>query len=114
MKKLIVILFIFLMASVSWAGEAIISSGLTTSDRSITSRPGYFYGCILISSESTASVIIYDGTTIVTGKEIFKAEVGLTNKCPPPFPPAPIEYFTGIYADVTGTGSNYIIYFKPR
>lgn len=119
MKKLlasILILLTLLIASPSLpqVPDAIISSGYTTSDRLITSKPAYYYGCILLSSASTGTITVYDSTTVETGKEIYKASVGLIEITRLHSAANPIECFKGIYCDVTGTGAGFIIYYKIR
>jgi len=119
MKKLFALILIVLglltvSPSLAQVPDAIISSGYTTSDRLISSKPCYYYGCVLLSSASTVSITIYDSTTVETGKEIYKASVGLIEITRLHSAANPIECFTGIYCDVTGTGAGFIIYYKIR
>jgi hypothetical protein len=95
------------------AQESIISSGLTTSDRLIGTGNCLIYGVEIISGASTAVLSLYDSLTI-SGTTVFKGSCTITdawrgtNLC------HPIEVFTGIYADVTGTGAAYTVYYKCK
>ena len=106
------ILAVFIGASLGQAAEPCISSGLSTSDRLICTGNCLFHGVeIITDGTNNASVVVYDGTT-ATGTKLFQGTVigaslfgGATFE-------NPIETFTGIYVDVSGTGASYITYFK--
>jgi len=114
MKKLLCILAMVLMlAGAVQAQDFVISSGMTTTDRLIATGKCSYYGMMIVSGASTAVVSIYDaltasGTTIAQGNcPIASGQcfVGL---------PFGVAVFTGIYADTTGTGAAYTVFYRCR
>jgi len=114
MKKLILtVLLVLCLALPAMAGDVVISSGLTTSDRLIATGNCYYHGMELISGASTAVVVIYDAITI-SGTSVTKVQCPTANAyCSAPLPFG-VEVFTGIYADVTGTGAAYTVYYRCK
>ena len=116
MKKLIlfaIISLFLLMPMAAMAQNAVISSGMTTSDRLIASGNCYIYGVEIISGASTAVVSIYDALTI-SGTTVLQGQAAMANLWNGARLNNPVEVFTGIYADVTGTGAAYTVYYKCR
>ncbi len=115
MKKLIllIIALMFLFPVLAKAADGIQSSGLTTTDRLIASGNCYYYGMEIISGASTAVVVVYDAVTI-SGTSIDKVSCPIaTSMCPHPLPFG-VEVFNGIYADVTGTGAAYTVFYRCK
>ena len=101
--------------------EWIINSGNQTADASITTDAGYFYGFIIDSSGLTTSATyaIYDSGSTVTTTQILPALVYQSGVSKPDcvFLTEPIPYTSGIYVDVTTTGSvtpNFMILYRSR
>ncbi len=114
MKKLILtVLLILCFAFPALAQQAVISSGLTTSDRLIATGNCYIYGLEIISGASTAVVVLYDAITI-SGTSVLKGQCSTASAWCGRELVHPIECFTGIYADVTGTGAAYSVNYKCK
>lgn len=115
MKKLLLSLIIgvFLVLPVMGYSQAVISSGLSTTDRLIATGNCYVYGLEIISGASTATVSIYDALTI-SGTTVLHGSAGLATLWNGARLFSPIEVFTGIYADITGTGGAYTVLYKCK
>jgi len=95
------------------AQGSVISSGLTTTDRLIATGNCYYYGAHIISGASTAVVSFYDAITI-SGTTIDKVNCPTaTGQCYSDLPYG-VEVFNGIYADTTGTGAAYTVFYKCK
>ena len=114
MKKLLCILAMVLMlAGAVQAQDFVISSGMTTSDQLITTGKCSYYGMMIVSGASTAVVSIYDSTTI-SGTTIAKGNCPIASgQCLLDLPFG-VAVFTGIYADVTGTGAAYTVFYRCK
>jgi len=56
---------------------------------------------------------LYDNASAASGTEVFKQVVTGTNDAIPySMPDGGIYCKNGIYADVTGTGAGYIVFFR--
>lgn len=89
------------------------SSGLKSADAEILVGPGKLRGVQLLGDgTNAASVIIYDNKSAASGTVLAKIslDAGLT-EASPLIPDAGIWAQNGLYADVTGTGAEYIVYF---
>jgi len=115
MRKIACILAMMLMltGAPALAQDSVISSGMTTSDRLIGTGNCYAYGFELIAGASTAVLSIYDGIT-ASGTTVLAGQVGTATLWNGLRLYHPVEGFTGIYADVTGTGAQYTVYYKCR
>ncbi len=116
MKKLILFIIIGLFLVLSAAGhaqEAVVSSGLSTTDRLIATGNCYIYGLEIVSGASTATVSIYDSTTI-SGTTVLHGSAGLATLWNGARLNNPVEVHTGIYADITGTGGAYTVLYKCK
>jgi hypothetical protein len=112
MKKLITMaLMILILFAATAHSETVYSSGLTTSDRLIATGNCYYHGMAIVSGASTATVSVYDGIT-ATGTTIDKGNCPTASGACRHHLPAAVEVFNGIYADVTGTGAAYTIFYK--
>ena len=90
------------------------SSGLKTSDAIIATGVNRVNAVTLHSDGTNAcSVVLYDNASAASGIVLAKVSIGaaslktteevvFTN---------PVRASNGIYADVTGTGAGYIVYF---
>ena len=114
MKKLLCILAMVLMlAGAVQAQDFVISSGMTTTDRLIATGACQYYGMMIVSGASTAVVSIYDSTTI-SGTTIAKGNCPIASgQCLLDLPFG-VQVFNGIYADVTGTGAAYTVFYRCK
>lgn len=89
------------------------SSGLKTADAVICARP-----CILHSIQVTAdntnaaTIVLYDHASAASGTVLAKIIVDATTTYADFTSLAGIQANNGIYADVTGTGAEYIVHFS--
>jgi len=116
MKKLflaLILALVFVLPIQAGAQQIIISSGLTTSDRLIATGNCSFHGMEIISGASTATVAIYDSIT-ASGTTVGKGVASLAKPWESGPLPFGVEVFTGIYADVTGTGAAYTVYYRCK
>jgi len=114
--------FFLLWASLGLAfqpSEWTTQSATYTSDQSITTKAGYFYGIAIDSGVTTEVTFdVYDSGVTVTSTWILPS-FGVQSGTSEPtciFLPYPIAYNSGIYVDVTTTGGgvNYKIYYRER
>lgn len=88
------------------------SSGLQTADAVISATPAAVHSVTVIGDgTNAATVVIYDNASAASGTVLAKVVVdaGLTFEHITFDLPA--EGSKGIYADVTGTGAEYIVHF---
>lgn len=109
---IIAVLFL-LVAAMPLKAQTLYSSGLTTSDRLIATGNCYYYGMSVVSGASTAVVVIYDALTI-SGTTVDKASCPTSSGSCVRFISIGAEVFNGIYADVTGTGAAYTVFYKCK
>ena len=90
------------------------SSGLQTADGAIAAGRNRVNGITLLSDGTNAcSVILYDNATAASGTVLGKVSIGAASlkKTEHVLFENPVICENGIYADVTGTGAEYIVYF---
>lgn len=94
--------------------SAIISSGLKSADAAILATPGLLHGVMVISdATNVASVVVYDNASAASGTALAKLSIPASTTAPQTIMfNVPIACHNGIYADVAGTGANYIVYFS--
>jgi len=116
MKKfLIAVLFILLSAGIAIAEQSI---GNTT-DTLVTTGRGYLSGIIVHADGTNAvTVAVYDNTTN-TGSKLFSTltvTTSATNRTTTlSFDPEECLYFTGMYFDITTSGTvTFDVYFKVK
>lgn len=89
------------------------SSGLKTADVAILAGPGRLRG-LHVGADGTnaATVILYDNASAASGTVLAKIIVDATlTAADAVIPTEGIICHNGIYADVTGTGAEFIVYF---
>lgn len=87
------------------------SSGLKNADATIASGINRVNAVTLITDgTNAANVILYDNTTN-SGLELAKVSAAGTQNTVHVIFENPVYAEKGIYADVTGTGASYIVYF---
>jgi hypothetical protein len=118
MKRIIfaVIIFLALIGTAFAESPACISSGLQTADATIATKASGYYNCLcgveVVPAAADATLVVYDNTS-AAGTVLFKA-VALASTTPNGYPPNGqcIAVTKGIYADVTGAGAAYIIWYR--
>src|ERR1044072_2004286 len=93
----------------------VTTSGRKTADAAIMAQGGYLHGVILENDGTNAcSVILYDSASAagtVLAKVLLPASSTVLSL--PVIFTHPVTCNTGIYADVTGTGAAYTVYYSP-
>lgn len=91
------------------------TSGLKSADAVIMAMPGRLLGCIVLADgTNAATVTLYDHASAASGTVLAKYVVDATLVAESPaLPPDGIICNNGIYADVTGTGAEFIVYYSP-
>ena len=120
MKKLffVIVALILMTTCVAYADDnPCKSSGLQSADASIMTVSGSYNRCLcgveLVPASADATLILYDHASAASGNELAKI-LAYTSDIPGGWPPGRgcIEVNNGIYADVTGTGAAYIVWYK--
>lgn len=91
------------------------SSGLKVADAAILAMPGRLMKLSLLGDGTNAtSVVLYDNASAASGTVLAKLQLdaGLVYQ-DANLPEEGVVALNGIYADVTGTGAEYIVYFTP-
>jgi hypothetical protein len=92
-----------------------LSSGLKTADAAILAQSGAVRG-LTVTADGTnaATVVLYDNDSAASGTVLAKITVdaGATQECL--IPEGGIHAANGIYADVTGTGAEYIVLYDKH
>jgi len=90
------------------------SSGLKTADAVIATGRNRVNAITLFSDGTNAcSVLVYDNASAASGTEVGKVSIGAASLKTTEHVifENPVTCENGIYADVTGTGAGYIVYF---
>lgn len=90
------------------------SSGLKTADAAISTTRNRVNAVTLFSDGTNAcSVILYDNASAASGTEVGKVSIGAASLKTTEHVvfENPVLCENGIYADVTGTGAGYIVYY---
>lgn len=89
------------------------STGVLNSDTLIMDGKAIVAGIqIITDGTNDATLILYDNTA-ASGKEVFKASLTGTND--PLYislPDGGVRCDNGLYADVTGTGAEFIVHYR--
>lgn len=90
------------------------SSGLKTADAVIADSPARLHGVKLLADGTNAATLtIYDNASAASGKVLAKISVkagDVTETAHGNIPEGGVHALNGIYADVSGTGAEYIVY----
>ena len=88
------------------------SSGLKAADAVIATGVNRVNAVTLITDgTNAASIILYDNASAASGKELAKVTAAGADNTKHILFENPVRAENGIYADVTGTGAGYIVYF---
>jgi len=88
------------------------SSGLKTTDTAIaTGRNRINAITLLADGVNAANVIIYDNASSASGTVLAKVKIATGSVIQHVIFENPVITEEGIFADVTGTGAEYIVYF---
>ncbi len=90
------------------------TSGLKTADAVIKATKAYLHGVKVLTNKSAdVTLILYDNASAASGTVLYKTQVvGNTYADLVESFPYPVQAVNGIYADVTGTDAEYIVYFS--
>jgi hypothetical protein len=91
------------------------SSGLKSADAVICARPCVFLGVVVLGDgTNTCNVVMYDNASAASGTVVGKAKVkaGDMMNYLPSAGEGGVVCNAGLYADVTGTGAEYIVYYS--
>jgi hypothetical protein len=100
-----------------WAQSATsgASSGLKTTSAAIATSAGVLTGALIITDGSNAATLtLYDHASTNSGTVLFKATVAGASNFGGATWEIPIRYKNGIYAVISGTGANYVVYSDKR
>lgn len=94
------------------SGTTAISSGLRTADAAIYVGRGTLNG-LVVNTDGTnaATVTLYDNATTNSGTVLAQVIVAGADRTRDVIFNLATRCLNGIYADVTGTGAAYIVYF---
>lgn len=95
--------------------EPATSSGLLSADTAVSAAPCRLLGLqVLADGTNAATVIIYDNASAASGTVLVKVIVDATlTSQDARIPLAGIVANKGLYADVTGTGAEFIVHYSP-
>ena len=88
-----------------------ISSGLKTIDTVIATGRIRINAITLIGGSTASSVVVYDNASAASGKVLGKVTQATNGVTTHVLFENPVTAEDGIFADVTGTGAEYIVYF---
>jgi hypothetical protein len=118
MKKLFLLLVLVVMfgycAGMVSAQEVCYSSGLKAATEQITTPTDKLLLCgvELVPAAADSTLIVYNGTTATSGKELVSM-AALASTTPSGIMPAiALSSTGGIYAVLTGAGAKYIIWYR--
>lgn len=95
------------------AREPAMSSGLLAVDTAICAAPAIL-DSIIVGADNTnaATIIIYDNASAASGTVLAKIVVDATTTYAQFISVAGIVANNGLYADVSGTGAEFIVHFR--
>lgn len=88
-----------------------ISSGLKTAGAAIATGRNRINAITLIGGSTASSVILYDNASAASGTVLAKVTQGTNLVTTHIVFENPVVCENGIYANVTGTGAEYIVYY---
>lgn len=94
--------------------QPVTSSGLKSADAAISAVGAYIHAVELIPDGTNAcSLILYDNASTNSGLILAKLVLAASQTAPQVITfNNPVSANAGIYADVSGTGANYIVYYS--
>jgi len=87
------------------------SSGLKTSDAVIATGRNRINAITLIGGSTPSTVVVYDNASAASGTVLAKATQSTSMAVTHLLFENPVVAEDGIYADVSGSGAEYIVYF---
>lgn len=90
------------------------SSGLLTADTAVYDKPALITSVIVIGDgTNAATLVVYDNASAASGTALAKivVDAGLTYE--KVVFSTPVVANQGLYADVTGTGAEFIVHYTP-
>jgi len=90
------------------------SSGLKTADAAIAAGKAILAGAhIITNGTADVTLTLYDNASAASGTVIFKQVVtGTDDSIPYTLPDGGVGAKNGIYADIAGTGAEYIVFYR--
>lgn len=90
-----------------------LTSGLKTADAAILNQSGHLHSLMVIADgTNAATVVLYDNASAASGTVLAKIIVDATSTFESFTALEGIECANGIYADVTGTGAEYVVHYS--
>lgn len=94
------------------SGTTCISSGLQTADAAIYVGRGTLNAVtVLTDGTNAATLTIYDNATAASGTVLYKTSIAGSELSQHTVHNLAVRCVNGLYADVAGTGANYIVHF---
>lgn len=91
---------------------SLTSSGLKSADAAIYAAECKLHGLfVLTDGTNAATVVLYDNASAASGTELAKYVVPGASLSGYVHFDCPVGASKGIYADVSGTGANYIVHY---
>ncbi len=90
----------------------VTSSDLLTADTAVVPRGAFLHGVSLIPAAAACSVIIYDNASAASGTVLAKPSGVANGASVDLFFNYPVCANKGIYADVSGSGAAFIVYYS--
>lgn len=88
------------------------SSGLKSADAAISTGAGLLCAVQLITDgTNAATLVIYDNASAASGTVLYKGSITGASLSRTDVLTFPVKAVNGLYADITGTGANYIVHF---
>lgn len=92
--------------------ECVTTRGSKTASAVIYAGPCFLHAVVIVGGSATGDVIIYDNASAASGTKLTHVssltlvtnEISFNN---------PVRALNGLYADVTGTGAEYYVYYSP-
>lgn len=88
------------------------SSGLKTADAAIVARPCLLHGVVVIQASAGSDIKLYDNAASAAGTLLTELTIAVNSTSGSQMFNNPVECSNGIYADVSGSGAGYIVYYS--
>ena len=93
------------------SADVCVSSGNMSNNAMVTNGPGVLCRAIVCSNSINATVIVYDNPATAAGNIVWKGQTGAVNSCVW-YPAISARVVFGQRAEITGTNTTYILYYK--